>query len=270
MTQPKIAFIGAGNMANAILTGLVKNGYPAQKLTATAPSDTNLAKLRQQLAINTTHNNVEAAQNADVIVLAVKPQGLQSVCESLPDLSGKLVLSIAAGVTLERLSQWLNGHTNLVRAMPNTPALIGMGMTGLFAHNDVSETDKTFIDTQLQSVGKTCWVETEAQMNGIIAAAGSAPAYFFLFMQAMQEEAMKQGFTEAQARQLVEQTALGASQLVQVRSDCSLAELRAQVTSKGGTTAEAIRVFEREQLNDTVGKAMRAAVARAEEMERLF
>ena len=154
--------------------------------------------------------------------------------------------------------------------MPNTPALIGQGMTGLFAHMDVNSTDKAFLDTQLQTVGKTCWVENESQMNGIIATAGSAPAYFFLFMQAMQDEAIKQGFSEEQARALIEQTAVGATQLVKARPECSLETLRLQVTSKGGTTAEAIQVFETQQLNDTVAKAMRAAVARAEEMERSF
>ncbi len=270
MTHPHIAFIGAGNMANAILTGLVKQGYPCQHLTATAPSDRNLKPLREQLHIATTHDNHQAAVQADIIVLAVKPQCLKAVCETLPNLSGKLVLSIAAGVTIERLSEWLQGHTQIVRAMPNTPALIGQGMTGLFAHPDVNDNDKTFLDRQLQAIGKTCWVKNERQMNGIIAAAGSAPAYFFLFMQAMQEEAIKQGFTETQARALIEQTALGATQLVQARPECSLETLRLQVTSKGGTTAEAIQVFETQQLNDTVAKAMRAAVARAEEMERSF
>ena len=171
---------------------------------------------------------------------------------------------------IARLSSLLGGHRNIVRAMPNTPALIGLGMTGLYAPNDVSVTDCTFAEQMLQAVGQTVWVANEAGLNSVIAASGSAPAYFFLFMQLMAEEAERMGFSAEQARLLVQQTALGSAQMVIDNPQLDLETLRAQVTSKGGTTAEAVRSFQEQGLANLVSEAMRAAVKRAEEMEQLF
>lgn len=154
--------------------------------------------------------------------------------------------------------------------MPNTPSLVGKGMSGLYAPANVSAEDRAFSAELMQSVGKVCWVEQESGINGVIAAAGSAPAYFFLFMEAMQQEAMRQGFTPESACQLVQQAALGAAALVEASPDTPLATLRENVTSKGGTTAEALRVFNERQLTQTVTDAMRAAVHRAQEKEKLF
>jgi pyrroline-5-carboxylate reductase len=159
---------------------------------------------------------------------------------------------------------------NLVRVMPNTPSLIGKGMSGMFATTTVSKADKVFAENLMRAVGEVCWVEQESGINGIIAAAGSAPAYFFLFMEAMQAEAIRQGFDPQTARLLVQQSAAGAAEMVVANPDTELATLREQVTSKGGTTAEALRTFNEHQLSDTVAKAMRAAISRAEEMEKLF
>jgi pyrroline-5-carboxylate reductase len=154
--------------------------------------------------------------------------------------------------------------------MPNTPALVSKGMSGLFAADTVSTEDKQFAGELMQAVGEICWVEQESGINNVIAAAGSAPAYFFLFMEAMQKEAIAQGFDTDTARLLVQQSALGAAEMVVANPETELSTLREQVTSKGGTTAEALRTFNEHQLSDIVAKAMQAAVIRAEEMEKLF
>lgn len=272
MEQRTIAFIGAGNMAHAIIAGLVGSGYPAQRIVATAPSETRRKPLEEKYAIRTTSDNLAAAQEADVVVLAVKPQLMAEVCKPLQsiDFSGKLVISIAAGVSVERLNMMLNSQLNLVRVMPNTPSLVNQGMAGLYACDSVGESDKVFTADLMSAVGKVCWVREESGINSVIAAAGSAPAYFFLFMEAMQAEAIAQGLDKETARLLVQQSALGAAEMVRANPAIELATLREQVTSKGGTTAEAIRTFNDHHFTDIIAKAMRAAVHRAEEMEKLF
>ncbi len=272
MEQRTIAFIGAGNMAHAIIAGLVASGYDAKKIIATAPSEVRRKPLADKYGIRTTSDNLAAAQEADVVVMAVKPQLMEEVSKPLQaiDYSNKLVISIAAGISAVRFDQMFATELNLVRVMPNTPSLVNKGMSGLYASERVSQQDKDFTAQLMSAVGEVCWVEQESGINNVIAAAGSAPAYFFLFMQAMQEEAMTQGFDEQTSRRLVQQAALGAAEMVQANPDVSLAELREQVTSKGGTTAEAIRTFNENNLSDIVAKAMQAAVARAEEMEKLF
>ena len=272
MQQRNITFIGAGNMAKAIIAGLVASGYPADRITATAPSETRRKPLESAYGIHTTSDNLAAAQQADVVVLAVKPQLMASVCQPLQaiDFRNKLVISIAAGVSAARLNEMLATELQLVRAMPNTPSLINRGMSGLFAAPSVSEQDKRFTAQLLQAVGEVCWVENEPAINGVIAAAGSAPAYFFLFMEAMQNEAIAQGFDKETARLLVQQAALGAAEMVVANPEIELSTLREQVTSKGGTTAEAIDTFNEHQLANIVAQAMQAAVSRAQEMEKLF
>ncbi|GLT17142.1 pyrroline-5-carboxylate reductase [Vibrio zhanjiangensis] len=272
MEHKNIAFIGAGNMVKAIVSGLIAGGYPASCITATAPSQTRRQPLEQEFFIQTTSDNITAAEQADVVVLSVKPQMMQEVCSALQpvDWSNKLVISIAAGITCQRLCEMLNSKPNIVRVMPNTPAQLGLGMSGMYAPEQVSELDKSFATDLMNSVGQTCWVREESGINNVIAAAGSAPAYFFLFMEAMQAEVIAQGFDKQTARQLVQQSALGAAQMVIANPQIELATLREQVTSKGGTTAEALRTFNEHQLSDIVAKAMQAAVTRAEEMEKLF
>ncbi|MDG3087116.1 pyrroline-5-carboxylate reductase [Vibrio hannami] len=272
MENRKIVFIGAGNMARSIIAGLVASGYDSKSITATDPNQEQRDLLTQLYDVNTTKDNFEAAQNADVIVLAVKPQLMELVCGGLTgiDFSDKLVISIAAGISASRLNEFLETKLKLVRVMPNTPALVGKGMSGLFAAESVDDSDKTFAGQLMEAVGEVCWVDEESGINGVIAAAGSAPAYFFLFMEAMQKEAIAQGFDKDTARQLVQQSALGAAEMVIANADTELSTLREQVTSKGGTTAEALRVFNENQLTEIVSKAMIAAVERAEEMEKLF
>jgi pyrroline-5-carboxylate reductase len=272
MEQKKITFIGAGNMVRAIVSGLVANGYPASLITATAPSETRRLALESDFGINTTSDNVAAAQNADVVVLSVKPQMMAEVCKPLQAInwSEKLVISIAAGIQSARFNEMLDSELTLVRVMPNTPSQLGKGMSGLYAAESVPQADKSFAAQLMQACGKVCWVEQESGINNIIAAAGSAPAYFFLFMEAMQKEAIEQGFDADTARLLVQQSALGAAEMVIANPETELATLRENVTSKGGTTAEALRTFNEHQLSDIVAKAMQAAVSRAEEMEKLF
>ncbi len=272
MDHKKITFIGAGNMARSIIAGLLASGYPAELITATDPNQDQRDFLSDQYGINTNADNKAAADGADVIVLAVKPQLMSLVAEGMQtiDYQNKLVISIAAGISAERLNQMFAAKLNLVRVMPNTPALVSKGMSGLYAPDSIGSTDKQFAADLMSAVGKVCWVEQESGINNVIAAAGSAPAYFFLFMEAMQAEAIQQGFDAKTARLLVQQSALGAAEMVIANPETELSTLREQVTSKGGTTAEAIRTFNEHQLADIVAKAMQAAVIRAEEMEKLF
>ncbi|GEA62409.1 pyrroline-5-carboxylate reductase [Vibrio comitans] len=268
----KIAFIGSGNMASSIIAGLLDSGYPTNALTATAPSQQSRDRMSQRFSISATADNRAAVTQADVIVLSVKPQIMSEVLAELSDIdfSNKLLISIAAGITIPRLQSMLGQDADFVRVMPNTPSLLGLGMSGLYAPEQISKEDKTFAGELMQAVGKICWVDSESQINSIIAAAGSSPAYFFLFMEAMQQEAIAQGFDKETARMLVQQSAIGAAQMVAENPELELATLRQQVTSKGGTTAEAIATFNQHQLSDTVANAMQAAVKRAEEMESLF
>lgn len=274
MEQRNIAFIGAGNMARSLISGLISAGFPGSKIHATDIDADKARQLGAEFGITGSNDNLTAVKGADVIVLAVKPQFMADMLSQLApeigDLGNKLIISIAAGVSVARLQGLLNGHQNIVRCMPNTPSLIGIGMTGLFASDAVSTTDRQFAQDMLQAVGKTVWVDNEAAINGVTAVSGSGPAYFFLFMQYMMEEAQRMGFSADVARLLVQETALGAMQMAIANPDTELATLRAQVTSKGGTTAAAINAFEEGKLADLVSAAMQAAQHRAEEMETLF
>ncbi|MGL5604898.1 MAG: pyrroline-5-carboxylate reductase [Plesiomonas sp.] len=269
---PHIAFLGAGNMAQAIIAGLCKAGYPPQAICATNRTAQTRHQLGERYGIRTDTSNLDAASNAQVVVLGVKPQNMAEALITLHDLDmrGKLVISLAAGISIARLQQLLPSAQRIIRVMPNTPALLGAGMSGLYAGSAVTATDRTYAEQLLGAVGKICWLAAESDINSVIAASGSAPAYFFLFMQAMQAEAQQMGCSPEIARLLVQQAALGAARMVDENPQLSLEALRAQVTSKGGTTAEAIRVFNEEHLAETVAKAMQAAVKRAQEMEKLF
>lgn len=269
-----LAFIGAGNMASAILKGLIEQGQPQDNIRVCDPSEEQLAKLKADYPnLITTTNNVEGVQGADVVVLAVKPQIMADVCQPLlaqvPELAEKLVISVAAGISVVRLENLLKG-SRIIRTMPNTPCLIGQGMTGLYAKASVNTEDRAQAEALMQAVGKTAWVKEETEMNQVIAASGSAPAYFFLFMQAMQRSVEAMGMDANTAREFVQQAAVGSCQLAASKPDVSFTELTAQVTSKGGTTAQAVAAFAAGNLDALVDTAMQACVARAEEMEKLF
>ncbi|MBC3767819.1 pyrroline-5-carboxylate reductase [Neptunicella marina] len=272
MQHRKIAFIGAGNMSRSIISGMVNSGYPAELITASNPSTPKLDALKEAFSICTTTDNIAAVTEAEVVVLAVKPQLMEQVCAHLQqaDLQGKLFISIAAGISHQRLQQMLGGEYKLVRTMPNTPSSLSLGMTGLYADSLLDAADHQYAGDLMQQVGEILWVEQESQIDGVIAAAGSSPAYFFLFLQSMQEEAMRMGFNKDDSRKLVQQAMLGSAQMVCNNPDIELSELRAQVTSKGGTTAEAVNTLQQQGLPEIVGKAMQAAVIRAKQMAEQF
>ncbi|CDL81631.1 pyrroline-5-carboxylate reductase [Xenorhabdus szentirmaii] len=273
MENRKITFIGAGNMAHAIIAGLVRKGYPAEFITVCSPNTTRRDVLAKTYGINSQHDNIRHAQEADVIVLAVKPQMMAEVCDALrPQLNfdQKLVLSIAAGMSVSRFYALLQDNLNIIRIMPNTPSLVGQGVSGMFAPEHVSQPDREFATSLMECVGKVCWVDNESGINDIIAIAGSAPAYFFLFMESMQQEAERLGFDSETARELVLQAAIGSAKLAETQKDLPFAILREQVTSKGGTTAEALRIFYEGNLPEIVSNAMQGAIRRAQEMETLF
>lgn len=269
MQTRTIAFIGAGNMSRAIISGLVADDYPAQNIIAANPSEGKLDALQADFGIRITQDNADAVAQADVVVLAVKPQIMQQMCVDLQshcDFSGKLFVSIAAGINSARLLEMLGGDYPLVRTMPNTPSALGKGLTGLYADASLEGVHREFATQMMSAVGETVWVDEEHQIDGVIAAAGSSPAYFFLFLEAMQEEALRMGFDKPTARLMVQQAMLGAAEMVCHNPELELNELRAQVTSKGGTTAKAIETFQHHNLATIVAKAMQAAVARAQQM----
>lgn len=273
MKYRSIAFIGAGNMTSAIVSGMVKNGYPSELITASNPSRGKLDTLAELHQINITQDNHAAVNKSDVVVLAVKPQLMEQVCQDLAkhvDFANKMFVSIAAGIECDRMLQMLSGDYPLVRTMPNTPSLLGKGMTGLFAPATVHQDDKEFVFNIMSSIGEAIWVNKEEDINLVIATAGSSPAYFFLFLEAMQQHAMALGMDKTTSRQLVQQAMLGTAEMVCHNPALELSELRAQVTSKGGTTAQAIESFESNGLRDMVANAMDAAITRAKQMSKQF
>lgn len=266
----KIAFIGAGNMARAIIIGLVSSGVAAKNIIVANPSPEKRVILANEFGVQHTDDNIKAAKFADIIVLSVKPHLICTVCEQLTnalDISNKLFVSVAAGTTVEQIQQALNKKVALVRVMPNTPAQLGLGMSGMYASTEVNSEQKAASDKLMSAVGKVIWLKTEDQINDIIAIAGSAPAYFFLFMEAMEKQAQILGFSAEESRMLVQQTALGAAQMVE-HNTAPISTLRENVTSKGGTTFAALEQFREDGLEKIVGNAMDAAIARAEEMAK--
>ncbi len=266
-----ITFIGAGNMANSIIGGLINTGYPASSIIASDPNTDVLVKLHDQLGIQTESDNAKACSQADIVVLAVKPQVMKSVTQALQTALDHrpLVISIAAGISINSLSEWLGEGTAIVRCMPNTPALVKQGATGLYANHQVSEAQKEAAESLMNAIGICTWLDSEALLDSVTAISGSGPAYFFLLMEAMIEAGIKQGLSPEQAKQLTLQTAAGASTLAQ-QSDVDVAELRRRVTSPGGTTEQAIMSFEAAGLRKIVDDAMLACAKRSQTMANEF
>ena len=271
MQHKLIAFIGGGNMAQAIVFGLLKQAYPADKIIVCDPNEEK-RDLFAQKGVRTSTDNVATVAQAEVVLLAVKPQVLADVCAPLSavDFSDKLLISIAAGISVARLIALLPTAHAVVRVMPNTPALVGEGMAGLFAAKNTSENDRTLAQDLLSAVGKTLWVASEEHMHAVTAASGSSPAYFFQFLEAMQQGLIEMGLSAENARELVQQAMLGSAKMVVENPQIDLSTLRQNVTSKGGTTAAALNVLDQHQFNDIVQQAMQACVARSKEMETLF
>lgn len=267
--SPKIAFIGAGNMSSAVIGGMIKGRFTSDQIIACAPSDKNLKALREEFSVHTDNDNCQACSAADVVVLGVKPQMLQQVASEIkPHLQHKpLIISLAAGIPMQSLNQWLGEELAIVRSMPNTPSLVGVGAAGLYANENCSADQKQLADDIQASVGIVKWLEDEALIDSVIAVSGSGPAYFFLAMEAMIAEGIAQGLDADSSAELCIQTVLGAATLAQ-QSDVDVAELRRRVTSPGGTTAQAIAHFEDNGLRDLFAGAMQACSNRAREMAK--
>lgn len=267
--KAKIAFIGAGNMASSLIGGLIAGDYPANKIWATNTLTINLESLKATFAINTTTDNRLAAEQADVIVLAVKPSELKKVVTDLSDILIKkrpLVISIVTGIACQNISNWADASTlGIVRCMPNTPALLRSGITGLYANQFVNENQKIVAESILRAVGITVWFPHESDLNTVTALSGSGPAYFFLIMEYIKDWAKQKGLTDEEAQLLTVNTALGAARMA-LESDKELTELRKQVTSPGGTTEQAIKVFEQGGLGQLISNALTAAHDRAAEI----
>lgn len=273
MQTKKIGFIGAGNMTQSIISGLVASGYPADCIMASNRSSEKLNLLESQLGIATSTDNDAVVAYADIVVMSVKPQIMAEVLAAINDekiKSDTVFVSIAAGIPIQRLSEMLPTAKKWVRAMPNTPSAVGLGMTGLFANPLVSINEQDLCSEIMRAIGEILWVDEEQKIDGVIAAAGSAPAYFFLFLEAMQNEAEAMGFSKQEARMLVQQAMRGAAEMVVKNEDIELTTLRQNVTSKGGTTAEAVNTLVEGKLPDLVSRAMQAAVKRAQQMSTQF
>lgn len=264
LKERKICFIGAGNMASAIVGGLVKNDLPPSNIVATAPAKEHLEAIQTAWQVGVSEDNASSAKNADIIVLSVKPQVLQAVCESIQDSleHRPLIISIAAGIGLDLLAKWLGSDQAIVRCMPNTPAQVLKGASGLIANANVSKDQKALADELFQAIGIVEWVEDEALMHTVTALSGSGPAYIFLMIEAMEAAGIKQGLAPETARQLAAQTVAGAAEMV-LSSDIAPAQLKRNVMSPGGTTERAIHTFEEKGLVDIVDQAMQAAADRS-------
>lgn len=270
MKTQKIGFIGGGNMASSLMSGLIASGHSPQQLWVSDINKDILASLAANLQVNIASSNEAVIQEAEVVVLAVKPQVLRQVAESVAALIQQkkpLVVSIAAGITQASLSAWLGADTAIVRCMPNTPALVLTGATGLHANPNVTEAQRDLAESIMRSVGISLWVDDESELDAVTAVSGSGPAYYFLLMEAMEKAARELGLDEHTARLLVQQTALGAAKIA-LESSESPEQLRKRVTSPGGTTQRAIETFEQGGFAGLVSKAMHAARDRSIEMSK--
>lgn len=269
-TPRTIAFIGAGNMASAIFGGMIEAGYPADRIIATARSRDTLEALEQRYGVTTTQDNADAVARADVIVLGVKPQMMHDVCQALaPAVQERkpLVISVAAGITCDSLERWLGGELAIIRCMPNTPSLVGVGASGLYATSRVTDVQRALMDEMLTAVGIVEWVEEEGLLEAVTGISGSGPAYFFLFIEALEAAGIELGLDAETARRLAIQTGRGAAQMA-FTSEHEPAELRRRVCSPNGTTERAINSFEGDGLREIVSRAAKASSARAAELAR--
>ncbi|MCK5003315.1 MAG: pyrroline-5-carboxylate reductase [Gammaproteobacteria bacterium] len=262
-----IAFIGGGNMASSLIGGLTSSSEPPENILVSEPNAEQREQLTQKFDIQTTGENTDSLK-ADVVVLAVKPQLLQVVCRELSKALKQsnqqpLFISIAAGVRSEDIDRWLGGNQAIVRCMPNTPSLLQTGATGLYANPQVNNSQKALAENILRAVGITLWVNKEDELDAVTAVSGSGPAYFFLLMETMQQAGIKLGLEAETAEKLVLQTALGAA-LMAKNSDVDAATLRARVTSKGGTTEQAIKSFQNADFEKLVENALKAASDRSQ------
>ena len=272
MSDSNIAFIGGGNMARSLVGGLVAAGTPSRTISVSEPQPELRKVLQEDFGINVHADNISAATGARVIVLAVKPQVLQQVVVPLGSLVAEqqpLLVSVAAGITAPSIELWAGSQPALVRVMPNTPALVGAGISALYANKNVDEDQRKLAETIMSAVGKTVWIEDESLMDTVTAVSGSGPAYFFYVMQAINDAAMNNGLDAATARLLTLETALGAARLA-LESAEDPGTLQKRVTSPGGTTEAAINVLDSSGVNDAFQNAVSAARARGSDLAKLL
>lgn len=267
LKNKKISFIGGGNMAQALISGLLAKGILPEYITVSDPNPDNREQL-QAKGINT----IDSAKNpldalmADVVVLAVKPQIMSTVVADFSQVLDKqLIISVAAGLSTDSLIKMLNGYQNIVRAMPNTPAMVQAGATGLYAADSIDEQEKQLTTELMGASGLVIWVDDEEQLHAVTAVSGSAPAYFFYFIESVIQGGIDLGLSQEQASALAMQTALGAAKM-SISSDDTPEQLRRKVMSPGGTTEAAVHSLQADKVNELIGKAMQACVKRSREM----
>lgn len=269
MNTKKIGFIGGGNMATSLISGLISSGHPADLLWVSDSNQEALNTLSNLQVHVSTDNNVVAA-TADVIVLAVKPQILHVVAKQIaPTLqnSNALLVSIAAGISQQSLAKWLGCDCAIVRCMPNMPALVQTGATALHANSKVSDEQKNLAENILRAVGIALWVNQESELDAVTAVSGSGPAYFLLLMEAMEQTALELGLDQNTARLLIQQTALGTAKIT-LSSEQTVKQLRQRVASPGGTTQYALQTLEAGQFVQLLAKALHAARDRSVELSK--
>jgi len=267
--ESKIAFIGGGNLAKSLIRGLIAKKIAPSSIIVSNPGIEVGQKLKQEFAVETTEDNQYAALKADVIILSVKPQVIKIVAQEIASVIKEkkpLIISVAAGIDCTTLQNWLN-YPSIIRAMPNTPAALGLSATGLFATASISQAQKQLAQNIFQAVGITIWLEQESQMDTVTALAGSGPAYFFLVMEILQKAGQELGLSAQEATQFVQQTALGAAHMA-LESSESVTMLRQRVTSPNGTTARGIQCLEQGNLKELIVAAVTAAKNRAEEITK--
>jgi len=272
MSQPTITFIGGGNMAASLISGLIADQYPAKSILVSDPNSETLSHLAAHHGIVPAKSNKQGAEAASIIVLAVKPQAVKAVAKDIAQHLNHqpLIISIAAGVREHDLNRWLGGNTALVRTMPNTPAMVQTGATALHASANVSQVQQELAENIMRAVGLTCWVKDEATIDAVTALSGSGPAYFFLVMEAMQAAGEAMGIEPKTAKLLTLQTALGAAKMA-IESQDTPAMLRQKVTSPGGTTEQAIKTLTED--GDLIGlfeRALKDAQNRSIELSKLM
>ncbi|MGH8073512.1 MAG: pyrroline-5-carboxylate reductase [Lysobacter sp.] len=265
---PVVAFIGGGNMARSLIGGMIARGADPARVRVAEPVEALRDALKSDFDVPCFASASEAVEGASVWLLAVKPQVMRTVCGELTAVAQDtrpVAISVAAGITSTQLSGWLGGDIAVVRAMPNTPALLGAGITGLFANDRTDATQRKQAADLLDAVGPTVWIDDEVQMDAVTAVSGSGPAYVFLLAEAMQDAGVKQGLPADTARQLASQTLLGAAKML-TELDEPADVLRKKVTSPGGTTQAAIETFESGGLRELVDRAITAATERGREL----
>lgn len=269
MDKPRVAFIGGGNMAKSLIGGLIDKGFSSRYISVSDPVKQNLDQLNRKFGIAITTDNSIAAKDVDLIVLCVKPQTLESVCKGLRASLNQIppAISIAAGIPLSLLMDWLGEDIPIIRCMPNTPSLVQSGAAGMFANQKVDKKLRNLAEEIFGAVGLCCWLEKEEDIDLVTAVSGSGPAYFFLFMEAMEKVAIDLGLDQEISRKLIIQTVLGAANMA-AESGMNPSELRSCVTSPGGTTEKAVNAFLEGDIMGLFNKAMNKALERATEMAK--